>query len=270
MRDKKISLPERKQTTQQKNKEASPCIRMEASYMAELAVLLPFFAGFTAVLLFFLQALTVQQEVGNALLKTGRELSVLACGDVKGANTPVTAQALVCKNLKKDSAAERFIQNGRWGIGLMQSDFSGEYIYLQADYRLRIPFGLFGRREFLITQKLKCRKWTGKSRKDSTEGEIVWITPNGTVYHTKQNCSYLNLSVSCAKKSEIRKLRNQSGAKYYPCERCMGAGSSLVYITQYGDRYHSTRDCSRLKRTVRAVRRQSVKDRRACSKCGKG
>ena len=59
--------------------------------MAECAVAFPFFAAFMAVLLFFFQALVIQQAVGNALLKTGRELSVLACKNEKAGKDTASA-----------------------------------------------------------------------------------------------------------------------------------------------------------------------------------
>lgn len=253
------------------HKEASSRIRAEASYMAETAVALPFFAGFAAALLFFFQALCVQQEVGGALLAAGRELSVLECEADKSSTggNMLLAKTMLVKNLKKDSAAERFVKGGRMGISLANSDFSGHYIRLQADYRMRLGFGLFGRQELCMTQRLTCRKWTGESF--AKEDEIVYIAKSGSVYHRKRGCSYLSPSVMRAD-GEISKLRNASGGKYYPCEKCMKgkkARNKNVYITKYGNRYHGNKTCSEIARTAIAARLAEVKDRKACSKCGR-
>ncbi len=257
-------------------KEAPPCIRMEASYMAELAVALPFFTGFMVALLFFFQALMVQQEVGNALLAAGRELSVLACeADLGNGGGILSAKALTIKHLKGNQAAEQFVRGGRAGIALAGSDFSGNYIHLQADYKLRLPIGLFGKRDIKVTQKLTCRKWTGRSSGDGAEEQekIVYITPKGSVYHRKRDCSYLNPSVRGVSGSSVFGLRNLSGEKYYPCESCMKKKKTdmmTVYITTYGNRYHRKRDCSGIKRSILAIRLSQAGSRNACSKCGKG
>ncbi len=267
----KIFLPVKENRLRQIT-EASSCVRTEASYMVELSVALPFFTGFLAALLFFFQALCVQQEVGNALLAAGRELSVLACGREGEAAGLLPANALVRKNIKKNSAAERYIRSGRLGILLVHSDFSGDYIKLQADYRLRFPFGLFGRRDIKVTQRLTCRKWTGRGKKPDLDTEIVYITPAGSVYHKNRSCSYLNPSVNGADLERVDSCRNESGGKYYPCESCMKqlSGRGTVYITKYGNRFHSRRDCNKIKRTVQAVFLPEAAGRAACSKCKRG
>ncbi len=272
----KISLPVKKKNKQiqkQTSKEAPPCIRMEASYMVEAAVTLPFYAGFMVMLLFFFQVLAVQQTVGNALLATGRELSVLCCEEELGqAAGLVSAGALFQKNLNGHLAAETYVRGGRKGISLLESEFSGDYIVLQADYRMRLPIGLFGRQEIPVTQKMKVRKWTGNAFIGTDEDEIVYITPTGSVYHRNRNCSYLYPSIEGVAGNRIFGLRNEDGGKYYACTKCIknkNVQNTVVYITRYGNRYHGQADCSRLKRTVFAVRISEAENRHACSKCGR-
>ena len=269
----KIFLPVKNKQKIKADTETPPCIRRDGSYMAELSVLLPFFAGFMAMLLLFFQVLAVQQEVGDALLASGRELSVLACtGDSAQSSYLFGAKAIFLKNLKEDSAAEAFVRQGRRGISLFHSDFTGNYIFLQADYKIRLPFGLFGKRDINMTQKFKCRKWTGQSALDSTEEEIVYITPQGSVYHKNRSCSYLKPSVKSADADTVGNLRSEDGSKYYPCAQCVKNGiknSTTVYITGYGNRYHSRRDCSKINHLIYAVRLSEIGDRKVCSKCGR-
>lgn len=271
----KISLPVNKKNqtaVKQMQKEAFPCIRMEGSYMAESAVALPFFTGFLMLLLFFFQILTIEQEVGNALTAAGRELAVISCEKQEDtAGERLLAKALFLKNLPKDSAAEKFVRGKRMGISLGASDFSGNYIRIRADYKIRFPIGLFGKMDFSVTQQIMCRKWTGKSGGDSLE-EIVYITKNGSVYHRSQNCTYLKPSVESVNKSTVEKLRNADGGKYYACRACMkgkNTNTMTVYITKYGNRYHGRKNCSRIKRTVFTIHLSEAGDRNACSKCGK-
>lgn len=271
---KKISLPvNSKKSSKRTKKEAPLCIRMEGSYSVETAVAFPFFAGFMAALLFFFQVLTVQLEVGNALFAAGRELSVAACREDCKAGI-LTAKGLMMKNMPKESAAQYFVRGGKAGISLGKSDLSGSYIYLQADYQMGILFGLFGNQKIHMTQKVKCRKWTGERKTEDGENadEIVYMTLNGSVYHKSRDCTYLKPSVKTADGGSILTLRNADGGKYYACPKCMKnkkLNNITVFITEYGNRYHSKKDCSKIKRTVLTVRLSHVKDKRACSKCGK-
>lgn len=48
------------------------------------------------------------------------------------------------------------------------------------------------------------------------------------------------------------------------------SAAAMVYFTSYGDRYHIRKECSKLKRNVRAVRRSKAGNLSPCSKCGGG
>lgn len=97
---------------------------------------------------------------------------------------------------------------------------------------------------------------------------IVYITPSGSVYHTIRNCSYLVLSIHEIASAQLDNERNESGGKYYACEKCGNKGSEgKLFITDYGYRYHTTVNCSRLMRNVMAVPLSEVSDRKHCSKC---
>ena len=90
----------------------------------------------------------------------------------------------------------------------------------------------------------------------------------GLVYHKDYHCTHLDLSIRMASGEEVSSLRNESGGKYYACEHCGGGSGGAVYITSYGDRYHSSLSCSGLKRTVYAVPLSEAVGKGACSKCG--
>lgn len=122
-------------------------------------------------------------------------------------------------------------------------------------------------------RKAVVRAWvgyTGESFRTGPSDEIVFITPEGTVYHRSRDCSYLRLSIRQLPYSSLEEARNQSGGKYGPCAYCIrnGWSGSTVYITDYGNSYHSIRNCQGLKRTVMAVPLSEVGGRRRCSRCG--
>ena len=80
---------------------------------------------------------------------------------------------------------------------------------------------------------------------------------------TSRVSSLLGLS-----KSANGSLRNVYREKYHPCEICGKKASGTVYITTDGNRYHSTLECSGLKRTVHKKELGDVGDLRPCSRCG--
>ena len=63
-------------------------------------------------------------------------------------------------------------------------------------------------------------------------------------------------------------VRNGDGAKYYPCERCWKEGSEIVFLTEEGNRYHQTLNCSSLVRGIHAVRLWETGGLPPCSVCG--
>lgn len=250
-------------------------VKPESSYMAEAMIVLPVFVTFMTVLLFFFRVLQVQQLVDNALVMTGRELSVAAYESSAKELTgnSLTAQVMLQKNLEGNKVSEKFITGGNMGISLLRSEFKGSYITLVADYKIKIPVVLLGKYKISVTQQVKCRKWTGRSLSSGDSGkeeEIVYITPSGSAYHKNRTCTYLKPKVKSISKSSIGKSRNAEGSKYYPCSKCIRSTmGETVYVTDYGNRYHSRRDCSKIYRTIYAVFLSQAGDRHSCGKCSK-
>lgn len=126
-----------------------------------------------------------------------------------------------------------------------------------------------------LYQRVQIHDYAGRSMvpEDAMgNSTYVYVAENGTVYHRDIACTYLKLGIQSVGGNVVDTMRNQSGAKYKPCESCMGEQSatdySSVYITPYGARYHQTRDCSGLRRTVRRVLQSDVPGLPPCSKCG--
>ena len=269
---------------------------MKALLTIEAAVILPFFACFMVFILYFFRILQVQAGVSQALQYTGRriaaEYSIQMAG--KTANTVdgknevnitdekesgsdllglLRAELLFQKQLKKQNCPTQFIRHGTAGISLLQSDFSEKYVELKAVYRIKLPITLLGDIQYRIVQEAKCRKWTGyELGQDTQEDDTTWLyyTEHGTVYHASRSCTYLDLSIHGVTFTQVGNSRNKSGGKYHKCEKCGNGVSShaMVYITDYGDRYHSSLTCSGLKRSIYMIRRSKATEKKMCSKCG--
>ncbi|MCL2253028.1 MAG: pilus assembly protein [Lachnospiraceae bacterium] len=131
----------------------------------------------------------------------------------------------------------------------------------------------FGR--LRVVQKYYGHVWVGFDLSRNTDSnyndkEYVYIALTGTVFHMSMNCSHLKLSVINVDGRTISSLRNDSGAKYYRCERCPTESGDVLYVTSFGTRYHSDVNCSGLKRTVSIVSMEEAVSRgyRGCSRCG--
>ena len=144
-----------------------------------------------------------------------------------------------------------------------------EEINVVIEYKIKIPVPLMKSPSVKLKDEFKVSAWNGyqKDRKGNEDGQIVYITEKGTVWHSDYQCSYLQLSIQYVQYSELQNMRNEGGGKYHKCEQCVyGQAMNGVYITSYGNRYHNSLNCSSLKRTIRAVHKSEVG---GCSKCAK-
>ena len=166
------------------------------------------------------------------------------------------------------------IQGGSGGIQMIESQILDEdqMIDLVLRYDVEIPVGFPGMTEFTFVQRCRRRAWVGGEEENtemSKEGKgQVYVAETGTVYHLYQDCTHLQLSVCQVQTSQTETLRNNSGGKYKACEKCCAdQPGTMVYVTEDGDRYHSTLGCSGLKRTVSSMAADEAEGMRICSRC---
>ncbi|MCR5526291.1 MAG: pilus assembly protein [Lachnospiraceae bacterium] len=136
-----------------------------------------------------------------------------------------------------------------------------------------IPFAPKGVPDLKIIDRARVKAFTGYDntrggRGSAEDDEIVYITPFGEVYHTHRNCRHLKLNIMEISRSEISSKRNNGGGKYYPCEFCGSRGGNKTFITDDGDRWHTTKECPGLKRGIREVPLSEVEGMRKCADCG--
>ncbi len=269
-----------------KNGGTARCTCTKALLTVETAMVLPFFVCFLVFVLYFFRILQVQAGVSQALQYAGRRIAAeyslqaekqkdtddkdkQGASDILGL---VRAKVLFEKQIKKQKCPVRYISHGIGGISLIQSDFSDNYVELKAVYRMKLPVTLLGNIQYRIVQQVKCRKWTGYVLGQDMQDSDTWLyyTEHGTVYHASRTCTYLDLSIRGITDTQVGSSRNKNGGKYYKCEKCSqpALGHSMVYVTDYGDRYHTSLTCSSLKRSIYMIRRSKATEKRMCSKCG--
>ena len=153
-----------------------------------------------------------------------------------------------------------------------------DMISLVATYQVKPILPVIGFNEFRVMNTCKLRAFTGykaKSNKEDgettdSESETVYVTKSGKVYHRSANCSYIKVNLKSVSKSGIDERRSGSGAIYHPCEICGKSNAAKYFVTDYGTRYHTTSNCSSIKRDIIAISIEDVGSRGPCSKCGGG
>ena len=175
----------------------------------------------------------------------------------------------------KERAAGRIIKGGFQEISLLGCRMEGQdyVLILHAAYQVVLPPGLSWFRPLKISQSRSVRCWVGfrDRQAQGEEGEeVVYVTDYGTVYHRSLECRHLKLSIRQVSQEEAGELRNGSGGRYYPCERCWKQKSGFVYITEEGNRYHESLNCSGLSRRIHTLPLSQAGGRPPCSVCGGG
>lgn len=180
-------------------------------------------------------------------------------------------QAVFHSVYEETSMDEICIRGGRAGIRLSVSSQGEEDATLKvsASYRLKIGIPFVGEYSFArqaqSMQRVFCgyvEHGDGKTGADS-QG-VVYVAEHGSVYHTSLSCTHI-----CRRISDSSVDRILSGKKYQACDKCIHEGErpSVLYVTPYGEKYHSSLSCSGLKRTVKAIPKEEAEGMRMCSRC---
>ena len=223
-------------------------------------------------------ALGSAMRLSEAMVQTAEEMAVGAYAVSEGEDASVLGLAMSVAAARAGTLSRAGDLNGVKNLNFLLSSFAGgdETVDLTAAWQLKNPTGLFQIPGFFTVQRAAVRKWTGRTGSGlhtDHEGEnessrTVYVAENGSVYHTDPNCTHIHLSIQKVDRGSLGSRRNEYGEKYSPCEHCHGGGGDTVYITGEGNRYHSSLDCSGLKRTVHETTLEEAGDLRPCSRCG--
>lgn len=243
----------------------------EASITVEAAMAVPVFFLAVVSLLYLMEIMAVQTAMRCGLQYAGKKAAEDSC--IVAVVNPSRIEQDVVNAVGAERLDRSIVLGGSGGIRCDGSRISsrtgiGE---LTVKYEVRLPIPMFGVSPIQYQEKMRIKAWIGYEKPgfDSDREETVYVTETGMVYHKDYHCTYLELSIHMIPSEGIENLRNESGGKYYPCEYCMRNGGSGVYITDTGNRYHSSLSCSGLKRTVYAVPLSEVIGKGACSRCGR-
>lgn len=257
--------------------------KYRASLTVETALVLPIFMFFCIQFMSVISLLQVHSKIEAAMHQevSQASLEAYAAGKILGEGNAVTdiiSEALLCSKVVnragKDYLDRSMIVGGSSGIRpLLTNDSSDQdTIDLVLCYQVKPVVDIIGFSEFTMGNRMRMKKWTGylldHVAESTGEDELVYITENGSVYHKNRNCTHIMLSIQAVKTGSLEAYRNNSGEKYHSCENCGSKPGGTVFITDEGNRYHSSLSCSGLKRTVYVVKFSEAGGRPACSRCG--
>ncbi len=257
-------------------------LQPSASLTVESAFVFPFFFLAIVILVLFLDLYRIQSVIQASLSQSCRELGMYAYCESDDETSPVgSVSSAVCiayaktqlsSALKEEALPQIFRHKN--GISLLMSSYQNGQITLKASFLYKSPVALIPLHPIPVTIVSSVHAWTGydsnhTDMETSDSEEMVYVTDYQGVYHTFSDCTYLSLSVTTASKSSLSSLRNVYGEKYHPCERCVHSSSNQnsFYITQSGNRYHSSSSCGGLTRHVRLIKKSELQNLHLCSRC---
>ncbi len=258
--------------------------RAEGSMTLEAAFVLPLFLFAMLAILQFAKIETVSIALLAGMQDTAKDMAAYAYIKEIGVSAGDSAtgellsggiSAVYAKNSVEKKAN---LKSSDGSISLWKSSFiENEMIDLAVTYEAQNTYTILPVPKVKAALRTRVRAWTGRDgngssiqgedQEETEKEEMVYVTTTGTVYHKDENCTHIKLSIKTVSLEQAKGLRNKSGGKYHACERCGRGAEGSVYITEYGDRYHSSLGCSGLKRSVVKIPLSQAKDRRACSKC---
>ena len=236
----------------------------------EAALAIPLFLFAVICLIYLIEVRNIRLVLHNASQSAAKEtvedLAVLPVFN------SVKMQQEIIKNIGEERLERSLLDGGTSAISCWKSYYDmvhGE-VNICVEYKVKLPIPLPGNYSAKYAENIKMSAWNGYQDGEDTEGEdeLVYITELGTVWHRSATCPYLQLSIQYVPYTGLGNMRNESGGRYHACERCViGTTMTGIYVTQYGDRYHNSLNCSGLKRTIRTIKKSQTAGKRGCSKC---
>lgn len=253
---------------------------LKAGMTVEASITVPIFFLCMVAVLHWGTVIETAARFGSALSETGEKMAILSYVSEYGEKNTVLSGGLSAVYARSSVMGKAGNTNAVKNVNFLLSSFLEEedMIHLIMTYQVKAPIGGIKVPGVFFLQRASVKGWTGRKGSDgkssktsdggTAEGTTVYVTAHGTVYHTDLQCTHIKLSIQKVGSAEVDDLRNNGGEKYHSCENCGSKASGQVYITQEGNRYHSTLECSGLKRTIREVTVEELGDMKACSKCG--
>lgn len=263
-------MPQYKNNPTKSNIERASVPGSKASITIEASLVIPIFLFAVLCLIYTMEIQALHTQIRFAVENAAKEEAAQA-GVIPIVNASRLKQNIV-NQIGRERLDRSILINGAEGIRCNKSYLSvfNDEIHVKAEYCIQLPFPEFTHIKMPLHEEMIIKAWTGKqnSNKNQDIDTIVYITEYGRVYHEDSMCAYLAPKVKYAPYKDVKNLRNRYGEKYKRCTKCnYGEPLSGVYISEHGNKYHTSLSCSGLKRNVYAVKKSEVGIRKGCSKC---
>ncbi|GAB5613532.1 hypothetical protein JCM37172_06330 [Faecalimonas hominis] len=249
---------------------ASLFTSFKGSITVEASMAVPLFFLAICCLCYLLEVMSIQMTIRSALDEIGRKTAEEIY--VKPFIFPGELEEKMVAHIGKERLDRSVIADGSQGLDLSGTTLSGKskIIKMCVEYKIKLPVYTFGKLALSCKEEFRLKSWTGYEKEFGFQDkeDIVYVTETGMVYHRDNQCTYLDLSIRTAGKKDIAQLRNENGEKYRTCEKCGKKAGKNVYITNQGNRYHSSIGCSGLKRKIYAIPISEAQGKGECSRCG--
>ena len=255
-------------------------LKLKGSMAVEGSLVLPIFLFYMVTILYSLEMVRFQSDVFEAMHQAIGKAGILAymgsgSGDQETTIPEISVNTEVQRYLEEQSHPYLCVKGGMSGVSgrEIRNYLGAGNIGIKVSYQMKPLIGWLSIGKLYVEDHCLVHGFVGYLGDGSGEAlpekEIyVYITPTGTKYHMSENCTYLQVQIQAVQAAELATLRNASGEIYRACETCRPQESGLLYLTQWGNRYHGRSDCSALKRTIYIVPISQVGVRGACKKCG--
>lgn len=258
--------------------------RWKGSMTLEAAFVVPLYLFVILSLYSTIDMMRLQGEFQTVLMKAGKEVALYAAGAdlLEGLSEQgdtlenvlgiCYAQNVFFSEFSQEELTRRGVKNGAAGVSFWRSGFFAEedVVDLVLTYELDPMCNFAGFSGFPMANRCRLRAWTGYriTEESGEEEQMVYVTEYGTVYHLTRSCSHLSLSITPVLYENLSSCQNNDGADYRFCDSCPGEIGRTVYITDYGECYHSSLTCGGLRRTIYCIPISEAGDKGACSRCG--
>ncbi|HKM34271.1 MAG TPA: hypothetical protein VJY54_05975 [Lachnospiraceae bacterium] len=258
----------------------------------EAAIVLPLFLFFFLNLLWVIEVYRLHSTLLSALRETGYQLAVYSYAydaiideeDDSGLEAIIENIAfseLYVRSQIEKLTGEEYLQHspltdGKKGLLFLETSIlqQDDIIDLVVVYQISPFIELAGFLKTGLYTRYYGRAWTGYDvdQQETLQKEpFLYVAENGTVYHTDRQCTYISLSIKEVSRFNVTKLRNEYGESYRACESCVFANpGTTCYVTQCGDCFHQSKNCSGLSRYIYQIPYREAKYKyHACPRCGR-
>ncbi|MGN0298175.1 MAG: TadE/TadG family type IV pilus assembly protein [Lachnospiraceae bacterium] len=230
-------------------------MKQEGSITVESALIIPVFCFVMLTIHSIFWLMEIQLHVQEGMRNVCQQGCI--CGSTNYIVDFVKYRYWFKKSVDEDWLDSSWIDGGKDGVWLLGNVTSNDCLQLRVYYKVKIPSVPI---TISCMQKYEQRINNGKEGSEE-EKHYVYVTEQGSVYHTYLDCSYLQLDVSGVEYKEAEK-------SYAPCGICGGqTHGQVVYVTREGTAWHSTLNCYTLTRKIHCVELEEVEGLAECSRC---